>query len=85
MGTFFSGSDARNASQDRNNFYLRENLGGVTTYVNPYDTRTPLELPANYKHYWVDRQGYVLGTDDPSANPNAGSTGEWKQMRRHKP
>ncbi len=26
------------------NFYVRENLGGIQTYVNPYDTQRPLEL-----------------------------------------
>jgi hypothetical protein len=75
----------RNASQDRNNFYFRENLGAVQTYVNPYDTRVPLELPGTYQHYWVDRQGNILGTNDGTVNPNTGSTGDWKRMPRHKP
>lgn len=75
----------RDASNDRNNFYFRENLGNVQTYVNPYDSRVPLELPTTYKYFWVDRQGNILGTDDPGANPNVGSTGDWKQMPRHRP
>jgi len=78
-------TDARNASQDRNNTAFRENLGAVQTYLNPYDTRVPLELPTTYKHYWVDPQGTVLGTDDPSVNPNVGSTSEWKQLPKRQP
>ena len=78
-------TNARNASQDRQNFAVRENLGGVQTYVNPYDSRVPLELPQTYKYFWVDRQGNFLGTNDPSANPNVGSTTDWRQMPRHKP
>jgi hypothetical protein len=77
--------DQRDASTDRRNFYVRENLGNVQTYVNPYDTRVPLELPTNYKYFWVDRGGNILGTDDAGANPNVGSTGEWKQMPRYRP
>jgi hypothetical protein len=78
-------TDARNASEDRKNFQVRENLGGIQTYVNPYDTRTPLELPATYQYFWVDRQGNILGTNDSSANPNSGSTADWKQMPRRRP
>jgi hypothetical protein len=78
-------TDERNASADRRNFEFRENLGAVQTYVNPYDSRTPLELTTQYTYYWVDRQGNILGTDDPSANPNAGSTGEWVQMQPYRP
>ncbi len=78
-------TDARNASEDRKNFHVRENLGGVQTYVNPYDTRVPLELPTTYQYFWVDRKGNILGTNDPGANPNDGSTADWKKMPRHKP
>jgi hypothetical protein len=78
-------TDERNASQDRRNFYVRENLGAVQTYVNPFGTGAPIQLPATYKHYWIDGQGNVLGSNDPSANPNTGSTIEWKQMPRYQP
>lgn len=72
---------ARSASQDRRNFTVRENLGGVQTFANPYGT-PPVELPMTHKYYWTDGQGRFVGTDDPSANPNAGSTGEWRKMER---
>ena len=74
-------TDARNASQDRRNFAVRENLGGVQTFANPYGTPS-VELPMTHKYYWTDAQGRVVGTDDPSANPNQGSTGEWRKMER---
>jgi len=76
-------TDQRNASEDRRNFYRRENLGSVQTYVNPYGSTPPLELPMTYKYYWIDQHGTVLGTDDPGANPNMGSTKDWKQMPRY--
>lgn len=78
-------TDQRTASQDKNNFHVRENLGSVQTYANPYNASSPLELPMTYQYYWIDRQGEILGSNDPSANPNAGSTGDWKMMQRHKP
>lgn len=75
-------TDERNASQDRKNFAVRENLGGVQTFTNPYATSQPVELPTTHKYYWTDRQGRFVGTDDPSANPNVGSTGDWRKMER---
>ncbi len=78
-------TDARNASQDRQNFAVRENLGGVQTFTNPYDSRVPLELPQTYNYFWVDRQGNVVGSNDATANPNVGSTGDWRQMPRYQP
>jgi hypothetical protein len=78
-------TDDRNASQDRRAFQVRENLGAVQTYVNPFGTSTPVQLPTTYKYYWGDNHGNYLGSDDPSANPNSGSTIEWKQMPRYQP
>jgi len=78
-------TDDRNASVDRRAFQVRENLGAVQTYVNPFGTSMPVQLPTTYKYYWTDNQGNYLGSDDPSANPNIGSTTEWRQMPRYKP
>lgn len=75
-------TDERNASQDRKNFAVRENLGGVQTFVNPHANNKPVELPTTNKYYWADRQGRYVGTDDPSADPNVGSTGDWRRMDR---
>jgi hypothetical protein len=79
-------TDDRNASEDRKNFYRRENLGGVQTYTNPFGANAPpVQMPITYKYYWADNHGNYLGTDDPGANPNVGATNEWRQMRRHQP
>ena len=78
-------TDARNASQDRNNAQLRETLGGVQTYANPHDARTPVELPNTYKYFWANEQGTIVGTNDPSINPNSGSTNDWRKMPRREP
>jgi PQQ-dependent catabolism-associated CXXCW motif protein len=75
-------TDARNASQDRRNSAVRENLGGVQTYANPYGAGQVVEMPLTSKYYWTNRQGQFVGTDDPSANPNVGSTDEWRRMER---
>jgi hypothetical protein len=75
-------TDDRNASQDRRNFAVRENLGGVQTFSNPYGTNQAVEMPMTHKYYWRDRQGNMVGTDDPSADPNTGSTGDWRRMER---
>jgi len=78
-------TDDRNASQDRRAFQVRENLGAVQTYQNPFGTSPPVQLPTTYKYYWGDNQGNYLGSDDPSANPNSGSSVEWKQMPLYRP
>lgn len=78
-------TDERNASTDRRAYQVRENLGAVQTYVNPFGNSTPVQLPTTYNYYWTDRQGNFLGSNDPSANPNSGSTVEWKRMPRHQP
>lgn len=75
-------TDDRNASADRRNFAVRENLGGVQTFSNPYGTHPSVELPMTHRYYWTDRQGRMVGTDDPGADPNVGSTGDWRRMER---
>ena len=78
-------ADDRNASQDRKAYQVRENLGAVQTYVNPFGTGAPVQLPTTYTYYWRDDQGGYLGSNDPSANPNLGSTTEWKRMAPYNP
>lgn len=75
----------RHASLDRRNRAVREYLGGVSTHTNPFDNRRAVELPDTHRHYWIDRQGRVLGTDDPGADPNQGATGDWRRMPRREP
>ena len=75
-------TDQRNASQDRKNFAVRENLGGAQTFANPYTAAQNVELPTTHKYFWRNQQGNMVGTDDPSVNPNLGSSGEWRKMER---
>lgn len=77
-------TDDRNASVDRRAYEVRENLGGVQTYVNPFGSTPPVHLPNTYKYYWSDNQGNYLGSDDPSVNPNVGSGSEWRRMPVYK-
>jgi hypothetical protein len=78
-------TDQRNESNDRNNRQFRENLGNVQTFSNPHDSRTPVELPNTWQYYWVNEQGTIVGTNDPSTNPNSGSTNDWRKMPRRAP
>jgi len=78
-------TDQRNASEDSRQNQFRENLGAIQTYSNPYDNRVPIELTTQYQHYWINRQGEILGTNNPGDNPNVGSTGDWVQMPRQRP
>jgi hypothetical protein len=73
-------TDQRDVSEDRRNHDVRESLGSTKVYTNPYDASAAVDLPLTYQYYWVNRQGTYVGTNDPSLNPNDGSTGEWKQM-----
>jgi hypothetical protein len=70
----------RNASVDRQQAEFRENLGAVQSYTNPFSTGQAYELPTTHKHYWIDPQGNIVGTDNPTADPNVGSTVEWRRM-----
>jgi len=78
-------TDDRNASTDRRAYQVRENLGGVSTYANPFGGSAPVQLPATYKYVWTDNEGNYLGSDDPSVNPNVGSGKEWRKMPLKKP
>jgi len=78
-------TDARNASDDRNNGQFREALGNVQTYENPHDRGAPLQLPNTYQYYWVNEQGTIVGTNDPGIDMNSGSTNDWRRMSRRKP
>ena len=74
----------RAASQDRIIHHFRENLGNVVTYQHPFEPRT-VELPTTNSHYWINRALEMRGSDDPSYDPNMGSTQEWMRMRRSGP
>jgi hypothetical protein len=78
-------TDQHDGTLDRENREVRENLGVGRQYANPYDGGRQVELPSTFQYYWTNREGAYVGTDDPSVNPNAGSTAEWRPMPRHGP
>ena len=78
-------TDQRNDSEDRRNYDVRESLGSSKAFANPYVSGSAVDLPLTYKYYWVNRQGTYVGTNDPSVNPNEGSTAEWKPMPPARP
>ena len=71
----------RDESINRQNVQFRENLGNVGTWTNPYGYPS-IELPTTHNYFWINRQGQIFGTDDPSHNPNVGTTDEWARMNR---
>jgi hypothetical protein len=77
-------SRQRGESIDRQNFYNRENLGYGGTWTNPYGY-PDVELPPSHTYYWMNRQGQIHGTNDPSDNPNIGLTEDWARMNRYQP
>lgn len=76
-------TNERWAADERQQFAFRENLGGVVTHYDPYQGR-PLELSPQYSYYWVNRQGQVVGSNDPGFDPSRGSTDEWSRMDRYR-
>ncbi|MFT3981233.1 MAG: hypothetical protein QM687_12230 [Ferruginibacter sp.] len=74
-------TDYRNAVNDKQNEQFRDNLGAVQRYNDPYNNGTEVQLGTQYKYYWMDRQGKILGTNDANVNPNDGGGGDWQQMQ----
>jgi len=74
----------RQASQDRQNFAVREILGGVETYKNPFESHA-VQLPHGYNNYWVNAQGTYVMTSDPNFDPRPGTTDDWRRMDRYAP
>ncbi|HLL89381.1 MAG TPA: PDZ domain-containing protein [Tepidisphaeraceae bacterium] len=76
--------EERMRSRDRISEAQREYLGGVETYHDPHQHRS-FYMPAGYKQYWTNQRGEYLLSDDPTFNPNAGDTADWRQMERRDP
>ena len=74
-------ADARDVSQKKQAEGMRDILGSTQPYSNPYEN-TRVEMPLTYQYYWTDGKGHYQGSNDPSANPNVGSTSEWRQMKK---
>ena len=74
-------ADARDASQKKQAEGMRDILGGTQPYSSPYEN-SRVDMPLTYQYYWTDGKGHYQGSNDPSANPNVGSTAEWRQMKK---
>lgn len=77
--------EERIASQDRQNFALREILGGVETHENPFDPSRAFELPQGFQDHWMNEQGEIIVSNDPLFDPRVGSTNDWRPMKRYAP
>ena len=75
-------NDYRGAVTDRQQEAFRDNIGAIQRYDDPYNNGTQVQLPSRYEYYWMDRQGKILGSNDPNADPNNGAAGEWTKMGR---
>lgn len=77
--------EEQQAAQARINFTRREILGGIETYVNPFESRT-LELPPGYNHYWMSNDGQIIGSNEEMFVPRPDdSNREWRHMERFRP
>jgi len=74
--------DEREHATQRQHAEFRDNLEAVQTYDNPYGNSRTVELSTQYRYYWTNKQGQFLGTNDPSDNPNQGSTAEWELLQK---
>lgn len=71
--------EERQASLDRQNFARREIIGGVETYVNPFDSR-PVELPAGFSHYWVSSDDKIIASNEELFDPRSDTRREWRHL-----
>ena len=55
------------------------NILGVETYNNPFDSST-VDLPSGYSYAWANNIGEYILSDSPSYNPNTESNLNWEQM-----
>ena len=76
--------EERAASQDRQNFAVREILGGVETYRSPYENRN-VELPAGYAKQWMHPDGTVLLSNDVNYDPRVAGQADWRELQRFTP
>jgi hypothetical protein len=54
----------------------------VDKYYNPIEQK-PVELPSGYENAWSNALGEYILSNDPSFNPNIGSTVDWQIMKRN--
>lgn len=62
---------------DKFSQYIR----GVEEYYDPYQKK-PVELPNGYYSTWTNSLGEYVLSDDPTYDPNIGSSMEWQKMKK---
>lgn len=67
------------ATSDRVNQQFSEQIRGVETYQNPFASH-PVELPSGYQEVWANAKGEYVLSDNPTFNPNVGSTQNWQRL-----
>lgn len=73
-------TDYRNDMNDKQQEEVRDNLGAVQRYNDPYNNGKEVQLSTQYQYYWMDKSGRILGTNDVNVDPNNGGTGNWAKM-----
>jgi hypothetical protein len=76
--------DARQPASERERIALSQIIGGIETYINPFDS-SRVQLPTGYAAYWVSKEGQVIISGDAAFDPRADSTAEWRKMNRYMP
>ena len=75
------GWQERSASGDRNVEKFSQTIRGVDSYYDP-NTEKTVELPSGYTQAWSTPLGEYILSEDPSFNPNIGSTQTWTPLKR---
>ncbi len=71
--------EARQPGLDRERIVLSRLIGGLETYINPFDSGR-VQLPSSDSGYWISKEGQVVTASDAAFDPSAGSTPGWKKM-----
>jgi hypothetical protein len=71
-------SATRSASEDRIHDNYIDYIRGTERVSDP--NRGISEQPNEYRYHWADALGAVQHSNDPSYNPNIGSTTTWRKM-----
>jgi hypothetical protein len=70
----------RQKALDRINARFSEYIRGVESYQGP-DGHT-LQLPAGYRHAWVNNRGEYVLSDNANFDPNVSLRGDWRELKR---
>lgn len=74
----------KNEAQDRTSRKRSDQIRGVTTVTDPFDSGRTIETTNSTNHVWVNRDGKQINVDDSNYNPNSDprvNSAEWRQVR----